>query len=85
MKEKREKERESPPIVRGGVSQADIRVGEREVYYISPPQDCVHLPRPQSERVSPQMGEPATNGREKLSLKCVAENEGEKREKMMIG
>ena len=30
------------------------------------------------------MGEPASNGMEKLSLKCVAENEGEKREKMMI-
>ena len=32
----------------------------------------------------PRMGEPASNGREILRLKCVAENEGEKRKKMMI-
>ena len=32
MKEKREKERESPPIVRGGISQ-DVIGLEREVYY----------------------------------------------------
>ena len=52
--------------VMGGVSQGDIGL-EKEVYYISPPQDCDHSPRPQSERVSPQMGEPASNGREKDS------------------
>ena len=35
MKKKREKERESPPIVRGGVSQADIGL-ERERYTVVP-------------------------------------------------
>ena len=67
--------------VRGGISQAAIGLErERGILHLTP-QDCVHSPRPQSERMSPQMGEPATNGREKLRLKCVAENEGEKREK----
>ena len=35
------------------------------------------------ERMSPHMGESASNGREKLSQKCVGENEGEKKEMMI--
>ena len=53
---------------------------EREMDITShPSQDCVHSPRPQCERVPPQKGEPASNGREKHSQKCVAGNEGEKK------
>ena len=36
------------------------------------------------ERKTPQIREQASNSRERLSLKCVAVNEGEKRKKMMI-
>ena len=46
-------------------------------------QECVLSALPQSERMSPQMSEPVSNGRERLSQKCVGENEGEKKEMMI--
>ena len=84
MKEKREKERESPPIVRGGVSQAVIGL-ERERYITSHPPKTVSTYQDHSLKECHPKWVSRPQMAEKLSLKCVAENEGEKREKMMIG
>ena len=71
----------------GGVSQAVIGF-ERErgnIYITSHHPKTVPSQHDHSlNEKHPKMGEPASNGREKLSLKCVAENEGEKGKKMMI-
>ena len=68
---------------RGGISQVATELEENEAWHLIPKTVSSQHDHSLNENHS-KMGKPASNGREILNLKCVAENEGEKRQKMMI-